>query len=433
MAGSVAIIGAGYAGLAAAIELTEAGIACDLFEASQTLGGRSRGLTVEGWRIDNGAHILSGAYKQTLRLMQHIGVQVEEVLQRIPLHLEQPPHFCLRSAPLPSPLHLAWGIVCAKGLPWSDKWAIATLLRRLEKQNFKLNSDMTVATLIAHQGHAARQYLWRPLCLAALNTDIDRASAQTFINVLRDSLSSGRAASDLLLPRCDLSALFPDPAARWLTQRGSIIHRGIRVRSLRSNTPGWSVDGQGPYRHIIVAVAPQHASALLESASPEHSCWAERLRTWHYSPISTVYLAYPDPVRLNGPMQALNGSGPGHWLFDRGTLCGQPGLLATVISGDGPHIHLAPSALALAVHEQIEKALQRRLPTPLWQKVIHEKRATFLCTPALTRPLAQTRQDGLWLAGDYVGTGETTQDYPATIESAVRSGVEAAIAVRRFC
>jgi squalene-associated FAD-dependent desaturase len=399
----VAIVGAGYAGMAAAVELAAAGIGVDVFEASRTLGGRARAVEIDGMRLDNGAHILIGAYSETLRLMKRVGAP-KAALQRHPLHLEYPGHLRLAAPHLPAPLHLAWTLLNANGLLWSEKVAALRFMRALGKARYRLPRDITVRQLIANQPPALRRFLWEPLCLAALNTPPAIASAQIFLNVLKDSLAANRAASDLLLPAADFSSLFPEPAARFVEARNGRVHRETRIRSL---------DELSGFDHRILAVAPWHLPAL----APELT-----LPAFEWQPIATVYLQYPEHVRLGFPMLGMAG-GHGQWVFDRGPLTGQPGLLAVVISGAGPWQALGHAGLGQSIHRELVPLLPGLvLPRKTW--VIEEKRATFACTPNLARPATATADPTLWLAGDYVAG-----DYPATIEAAVRSGVRAAHSV----
>jgi hydroxysqualene dehydroxylase len=403
MADRVAVVGAGYAGMAAAAELAAAGVAVDVFEASRTLGGRARAVEIDGTWLDNGAHILIGAYSETLRLMNLVGAP-KAALQRRPLHLEYPGHLRLAAPHLPAPLHLAWTLLNASGLLWSEKVAALRFMRALDKARYHLPRDITVRQLIANQPPALRRFLWEPLCLAALNTPPAIASAQVFLNVLKDSLAANRAASDLLLPATDFSSLFPEPAARYVEARNGRVHRGTRIRSL---------DELVGFDHRILAVAPWHLPALAPDLT---------LPAFEWQPIATVYQQYPDHVRLGFPMLGMVG-GYGQWVFDRGTLAGQSGLLAVVISGAGPWQALGHAGLGQTIHRQLVPLLPGLvLPRKTW--VIEEKRATFACTPNLARPATATADPTLWLAGDYVA-GE----YPATIEGAVRSGVCAARSV----
>lgn len=412
LARRVAIVGAGYAGLACAVELAGAGCQVDVFEASRTLGGRARAVSLDGLQVDNGAHILVGAYRETLRLMEKVGAGATAMaaLRRERLHLSFPGHVEVVAPNLPAPLHLAWALLSARGLGWRDKWAALRFMRTQQQRGFLLAQDGTVAELLAAaaQTERARRFLWEPLCLAALNTPPAIASAQVFLRVLRDSLAADRAASDLLLPTTDFSNLFPEPAARYVERHGGRIWRSQRVKALAD------LDG---YAHRVLAVAPSHLAAL----APDIAAALE----FAWQPIATGYLAYPEPVRLPFPMMGLDTQQGGYaqWVFDRGALCGQPGLLAAVISGEGVWQALDHSALADAIHAQLAAVLPD-LPPPLRTWVIEEKRATFACTPGLRRPATATAQANLWLAGDYVAG-----DYPATLEGAVRSGVAAARAI----
>jgi squalene-associated FAD-dependent desaturase len=417
MADRIAVVGAGYAGLAAATELAAAGIAVDVFEASRTLGGRARVVEIEGLTLDNGAHILAGAYTETLRLMKLVGAPADGLL-RLPLHLEFPGEFRLHAPHLPAPLHLGWALLTAQGLSWADKLAAIAFMRHQQRAGFRLVTDITASSLIATQPEATRRFLWEPLCLAALNTAPDQASAQVFLNVLRDSLAADRAASDLLLPATDFSSLFPEPAARFVEKRGGRVKRGARIERIGRREAGFTLDDHDTYAQVILAVAPQHLPALVEEL-PELAPVIALLDRYVWEPIVTCYLAYPESVRLPQPMLGVM-NGTAQWLFDRGQSHGQPGLIAAVISASRRHREIQPQALADEIHTEIAHIVPN-LPAPNWNHVIAEKRATFACTPGVPRPLTLTSLPGLYLAGDYVAS-----DYPATIEGAARSGVAAA-------
>ena len=417
MTARVAIIGAGYAGLAAAVELAAAGIGVDVFEASRTLGGRARAIEIDGMTLDNGAHILAGAYTETLRLMDVVGAPATGLL-RLPLHLEFPGAFRLHAPRLPAPLHLAWALLRAHGLAWRDKLAAFAFMRRQQRAAFRLPADTTVGALLAAEPEATRRFLWEPLCLAALNTAPARASAQIFLNVLRDSLAGTRAASDLLLPTVDFSSLFPEPAARFVEARGGRVLRGTRIDRVRRAASAYVLDGLAEYSKVIVAVAPYHLPALL-SELPELATTIAQVEQLGWEPIVTCYLAYPEFVRLPQPMIGVLG-GTAQWLFDRGQTHGQPGVIAAVISASRRHREIEAGALADEIHAEIGRIVPAP-PLPLWTRVVTEKRATFACTPGVPRPLTLTPLPGLLLAGDFVAS-----DYPATIEGAVRSGGAAA-------
>ena len=138
-----------------------------------------------------------------------------------------------------------------------------------------------------------------------------------------------------------------------------------------------------------------------------------------YQPIYSVWLQFAAPLTLPAPMLGF-ADGPLHWLFDRGALCGQTGLIGAVISAEGAHQDMSQDELGALAHAEISRRISG-LPALQWLRVIAEKRATFACTPNLRRPPNVTPLQNFYLAGDY-----TAGDYPATIESAVRSGIACA-------
>lgn len=417
---TVAIIGGGYAGMAAAVALTERGIPVEVFEASRSLGGRARATEIEGLTLDNGQHILVGAYSETLALMRKVVADPQRLLARQPMHLEYPGEIRIVAPDWPAPLHLAAALLGRNGLGWREKWAAVRLMDYLKKRRYLLERDEPVTTLLDRlsQPGRLRRYLWEPLCVATMNTPADSASAQVFAHVLRDTLGADKAASELLLPTTDLGQLLPEPAAAWIEARGSRLHRNVRIRQLSRTENGWQLDDLGTYSRVIIATAPYHARPLLEGIAGVEATTA-LLDGFAYEPIVTAWLQYPAGVGLSFPMLGH----AGHylqWLFDRHQLGGPSGLLAAVISARGRHEDLDAESLAAAIHGEITTMLPGT-PPPIWSRVVVERRATFACTPDLRRPANSTPLEGLFLAGDY-----TTSDYPATIESAVRSGLAAA-------
>ncbi|MEC5400173.1 hydroxysqualene dehydroxylase HpnE [Uliginosibacterium sp. H1] len=424
----VGIIGAGYAGLAAAVELTRAGITVSVFESSRTLGGRARVVTKDDYTLDNGQHILAGAYTETLKLMRTLRVPPRK-LQTVPFTLNVPGRIDLRAASLPAPLHLAWGLLKCKELSWADRFAAIRLVRHLKRRRFALEADITVSELLnqTKQTPLLRELMWEPLCVAALNTPAEIASAQVFANVLRDTLAAGATASELLLPRTDLTDLLPFPATLYLNRSGASVYTATPIRRVQGDSGEFQLEGDAHphirYSHVIVATAPYHVSELLADYEGL-SQLRQQIDSLPYEPITTVYLAYDEAIGLPDPMVGVSGSVV-QWLFDRGQLGGPAGMIAAVISGSGPHTSLSREDIALKAHEAVE-ALHPRLPAPKWSQVITEKRATFSCRPGIVRPLTITPLPGLLLAGDYVDS-----PYPATIESAVRSGQAAARHIMR--
>lgn len=424
----IAVIGGGWSGLAAALTLAQSGLRCTVFEAAKHLGGRARRIETAGVALDNGQHILLGAYAETLRLLRlvHAGEAESSYLVRRRLSIVRPGGLALRAPLLPAPLHLVAALATARGLQLPERWAALRFFGALQGDHFRVPSGLTVAELIADQPAILAEQLWAPLCIAALNTPMQEASAQVFANVLRAALAGARTASDLLIPRCDLAALFPEPALRFLERRGSEVRTGAVIAAVTTHEAGgFELEVRGEREHfadVICAVAPQHFSRLT-SAVPTLLPLRNIVNNFDYEPIATVYLRYDDAPRLPEPMLQLNGI-PGQWLFDRGALDGTAGLYAVVISAARLARGLEQDALTAEVIAQL-RGLWPHASAPRWNKAIVEKRATFACTPELVRPEAGRIMRGFYLAGDYADP-----EFPGTIEAAVRSGVRAANALR---
>jgi squalene-associated FAD-dependent desaturase len=419
----VAVVGAGWAGVAAAVTLAEQSVAVTVFEASRSLGGRARRVSIDGVDLDNGQHVLIGAYRETLRLMRKVGADPDKLLLRLPLELCYADGFHLRAPRLPYPLNLLSALLRAKGLDLAQRFSALRFMASLRGREFRIEPDCSVARLLDdhRQSGALRTHLWEPLCVSALNTPVEHASAQIFVNVLRDGLTGARDASDLLIARTDLGRLFPEPAAEYVKAHGGAIELGTPVRRV-ARVPGgfWLNDAQ-LFSCVVIACGPHQAGQLLVQLS-ELDDALSRIGAFSYEPIVTCYLQYPESVSLPAPMLGFSG-GIAQWVFDRGRLGGPKGLLAAVISASGAHEQLTKEELAARIGIELKAALGD-LPSPQWSQVITEKRATFSCTPSLVRPEAFTAVPGLVLAGDYVAS-----EYPGTLEAAVRSGIAAANAV----
>jgi len=432
---TAAVIGAGWAGCAAAVELARAGAQVTLYEAARTAGGRARRIEYQGNTLDNGQHILLGAYRDSLRMMRFVGLQPSQLLLRLPLQMRYPNSengMDLLAPRLPAPLHLALGVLRAKGLPLADKLSLARFASAARWMGWQLNLDCTVSELLERfeQTDRLTRLMWRPLCIAALNTPPDRASAKVFLAVLRDSLGASRAASDMLLPRADLSALFPDAAIAWLQKKGGKVMLGNRVSTIHADDDGWKIHCEQQsdhYQQVVIATSAAHAQTLLLEID---DALADALN-FEYEAITTCYLQYAPTVRLPAPMLALiddpDSQRWGQFVFDRGQLdVAQAGLLAVVISASGEATETGAQVIETSIAQQLAHDLQMpELATPVWSKAITEKRATFACVPGMQRPSNATAHRGLWLAGDY-----TESEYPATIEGAVRSGLRVAAAIR---
>lgn len=407
------IIGAGWAGLAAAVAACQRGWSVTLYEASHQAGGRARALPHDGDAFDNGQHILIGAYSATLDLMRTVGVDAASQLLRTPLDLRDLHGHGLHLPDLPPPWNLLLGVGRAQGWSWRDRWALLRAATRWQIDGFTCPDDWSVARLCQAHGlnDALVQGLIEPLCLSALNTSLAQASASVFLRVLRDALLSGRGGADLLLPRTDLSTLLVTPALRWLHAHGARVVVGERVTA--DTVQAWWHEADAPHP-LLLAVPSREAARLCQNLAP---AWAQRAAQLESRAIATVYLHVDDPdfAGLPRPMLALrsDAQSPAQFVFCRQQLGGQPRSLAAVVSD----CTLERDALQTQVCAQLRDQLGLRALRVRQTRI--ERHATFACTPGLQRPSAQIGPHQ-WACGDYIDG-----PYPATLEGAVRSGQQA--------
>lgn len=457
----VAIVGAGWAGMSAAVAAAQQGARVSVFEASRTLGGRARSLVLHRpdgvpLRLDNGQHILIGAYAATLSMMEHVGVDLDTALLRLPLGLPHPDGSGLQTprwaANWPAPLDAVAAIATARGWRWPERLALIRASLGWQAARFQCPPAQSVAELCTALPARVMDELIEPLCVSALNTPSREASALVFLRVMRDALfGKGHrrmGASNLLLPRIDLSAAFPEAAERWLKAShppSAQVHAGTRVAALRPAAQGWmlQIEQQGSLREahfdqVIWATAATPAAQAMHKAAQEAAgrlepgiahdlqVWADSAEALAFTAITTVY-AWSEGARLSAPMLALRAlpdahAAPAQFVFDRGQLHPQDasaqGVLAFVVSTSAGE----RDDLQARVMQQASRQLGLHALQPI--QTVVEKRATFACTPGLRRP-TQAVAPGLWAAGDYVDG-----PYPATLEGAVRSGQTAADRLR---
>ncbi len=414
---NIAVVGGGWSGLAVALELAQSGRRVSVYEAAKQLGGRARGVAWNDLTVDNGQHLMVGAYREVLRLVGLCGTL--DRLERRPLELVGP-GFRLRLPRLPAPWNLGLGLLTARGLSPGDKLAAVRFMQSLKKRGFRLSEDVPAADLLARcrQSQAVIDRLWGPICVAALNTPLETASAQVFCHVLRDSLAGGRGDSDLVFNRTDLGRLLPAAASRFITSRGGEVHLSSRVTGLRPEGGGYRLAGPDEAADtVVLAVHPARLPTLL-AGLPELHDIAAGVATYAWQPILTCWLRFERPLPFTFPMLALAQGSQSPWAFERNDLA--PGLVSIVVSAEGPHLREAPETLRDRYLAGLEDAVGPLPKLKDWTSFV-EKRATYACRPGMYRPEHRPPLPGLWLAGDY-----TRGDYPATLEGAVRSGVECA-------
>jgi len=422
----VAVVGAGWAGLAAAIAATQAGHQVTVLEATRTLGGRARALPSvlpDGCAVtlDNGQHILIGAYRQTLELMRLVGVDANEALLRLPLALVFPDGKGLRFPRLPAGLDALVGIVGARGWSLADKLSLLRTAAAWRTAGFRCADTLSVAMLCARCSPKVMAELVEPLCVSALNVPTHEASGQIFLRVMHDAMFGGSGGSNLLLPRVDLSALFPNAAANWLAQRGTQLNLGVRAHALACDGAVWQIDGERFDAVVLATPAPDAVRIVTTAIAGAAPSTAEAMARWaaitgalRHTAITTIY-AWGKGITLPHPMLALRSNAdaacnaPAQFVFDRGQLGGPAGLLAFVISSSNGEREALQAQVLVQARTQLNCELRA-------VQTVVEKRAAFACTPALRRPTKQIAP-GLFACGDYLDG-----PYPSTLEGAVRSG-----------
>ncbi len=428
----IAIIGAGWAGLAAAVRAQQTGCAVTLFEAARQAGGRARSVPLAGGEVlDSGQHILLGAYTHTLALLRALGVQQERVFLRAPLALRYADGSGLALPALPAPLHALTGIAAARGWRWGERWALLRAAARWQRAGFACEDSASVEQLGAGLPPRLIADFIEPLCISALNTPLPQASAAVFLRVLRKALCR-RAASDVLLPRAPLGEVLPAPALRFLAAHGATLHLGQRVQALHWRQPHWLVAGQAFDAVLLATDAPSAARLVQRAALGAPPALAAELRRWQRAaaalemrPITCVYACVEAAAARRLPPMLVLHSGveaPAQFVFNRAAIAGKTDgradgtcVLAFVISASSGE----------RAWEERQTLAQAQAQLGLHAQPLHthcERRATFACTPALLRP-PQRIAPALLACGDYVAG-----PYPATLEGAVMNGNAAATA-----
>ena len=436
------VIGAGWAGLTAALDLVAAGQSVVVLEAAAQAGGRARSLTLNGGGtvLDNGQHLLVGACQATLANMRRVGVDPDSALDALPFGLSfwapqeslipegerverisRRPLFALQPRS-PHPLALSQALWQAtQGLGnWKERsrWLAgsARLLYQTPPKHYSVQQWLQQSW----QPPVLIERLWEPLCLAIMNCPPEQASAAMLHNVLRQTLRGGPQAARLLIPKRPLGALFPDPALDHLRHSGAQVRLGWRVTHLQRHGPahyslhnraGEVLEACG----IILATSPQAAARLLEG-HPELAATQQAVHNLRARSICTVYLRYAQPITHLPPLTGLLGQ-YGQWLIPR-AVSGEPHWLAVVISAAESVLPPDHHALESWVAQQLQATFPE-LGQPVSGQRICERQATLDPYPGLDaqRPVSQTAWPELRLAGDYCTPG-----LPSTLEAAVLSG-----------
>jgi squalene-associated FAD-dependent desaturase len=435
---SVAVVGGGLAGIAAAVSLQESGIDVELYEARPRLGGATHSFQRAGsdggpdLTVDNGQHVMLRAFTAYRGLLDRLGTgHGIEIQDRFDLRILTPdarPEARLRRTGLPGPLHL---------LPALAKYSLLSPAERLRAASASLAmgkidpadphvDDVSLGYWLHQhrQSDRTRRYLWELFVTAALNCGVDDASLALSAMVIQKALLGEADAADIGVPRIPLGELHGRAAEKKL--RG--LHLKTKVEQIVSGNrlvvDGFPVDAEA----VILAVPHPAAAALVpEAACPDRERWAGLAS----SPIVDVHVLYDRPV-MDASFAAVVDS-PVQWVFDRTSAAGlgptNGQYVSSVVSAAGQWID-APVA---QIREVFLPALAEALPQARKAEVAEffvtrERHATFRQAPGsgALRPAAATGVPGLFLAGAWTATG-----WPDTMEGAVRSGLTAARLCRR--
>ena len=385
----VAVVGGGLAGLAAALDLVDAGAEVTVHEARPTLGGAVQTLPERDDDPkpppDNGQHIALGCFTEYLRFLDRIGEGQSYLRKRLALPVIDERSRVSSIAPLT--------LLFYRHLPLRDRLKLPLVLARLRKAE----ADGTLGDVLRRLGTSdvAIERFWDVFIRPALNLRTDEVDAGAGLFTVRTALLGPRANSDLVLPLKPLGWMHGDAAGRVLGDR---VRLDARVESLDD------LDADA----VVVAVPPAESARLLGEADPGLES----------SPIVSVHLLFDRPI-LKVPLAALIGS-DAHWVFDRGALTGHRpqagGQYLTVVSSGVPELmDVRGRGLVDRIAEQLTERLGRA--ELVWSRVSREPNATIALRPGVIRPGVQTSRPKVVRAGTWTDTG-----WPATMESAVRSG-----------
>jgi squalene-associated FAD-dependent desaturase len=404
----VHIIGAGLAGLSAAVRLAAQGIAVTVHETAPHAGGRCRSYYDQtlDMEIDNGNHLVLSGNRATLEYVRTIGAENR---------LVGPPQAVVDFADLATGER--WALRPNDGrVPW---WIFAPRRRApgtspfgyLDAARLLLAAPgQRISDVLTCRG-PVYQRLLQPMLLAALNTDPPAASARLAAAVIRETLAAGGAACRPLIARDGLGAAFVDPAVQFLQRNRGSVRFGHRLRALASN--GDRVTGLdfgedrialGPDDAVLLAVPPPVAATLIPGLSVPTE----------FRAIVNAHFRVAPPEGLPPLIGVINGTV--EWVF------AFPGRLSVTISSGDRLLDTPREELAHLIWRDVAGVAGLAEPIPPWQ-IVRERRATFAATPEqdARRPPPRTGWTNLILAGDWTATR-----LPATIEGAIRSGNRAA-------
>lgn len=437
---NVIIIGGGFAGLAAAVDLAELGHKVLVLERRSFLGGRAYSFTdkTTGTVIDNGQHLMMGCYHRTLNFLSKIGAWDKLKFQLHPrvdfLH-DTEGYSSFQCPNLPAPLHLLAGLARLQSIGWHDRLRALRVGVTLQLMNGKRQklADVTVREWLNELGQSAQiqRRFWDIVALATLNETPERASADMFARVLDQAFLHTKRDSTMVISRVGLSDLYTSDAQAFIEARGGMVRLNADVESLEFNgmrVTGLTLrGGETLAAETVISAVPYFA--LRRMLAPEVVVASPSLRhltELQSAPIVSINLWYDRQVTDLEFVGLLDS--PIEWVFNKNAIAGESVSrlqhLALVISGAHEAAKQSKEELiALAEHEMARFFPVARRAKPVHAFVIREYDATLSHTVGVARlrPPQQTEFENFYLAGDWTDTG-----LPATIESAVWSGQECA-------
>ena len=425
----IAVVGGGLAGIAAALELADAGATVTLYESRTRLGGATYSVRRKDHWIDNGQHVLLRCCTAYRGFLARLGVEHLVPIQprlRIPVLREGRPPAFLRRAPLPAPLHLVPTLLRYSLLAPRERMRAlraAGALRRLDPAAAALDTRTFGEWLRAHgQSATAIAELWNLITLPTLNLPADEGSLALATMVFRTGLLDSADACDIGVPAVPLQRLHGDAAEAALERAGVRVALGTAVRSVDGTRVRLDEDAHDADA-VIVTVPHDSVAGLVPAGTVD----ANALADLGSSPIVNLHVHFDRRV-LDEPFAAAEARSPLQWLFDRTEASEVAHGQLVSVSLSGAQADIAEPLASL--RERYLPALERLLPAARTAEVLdftatREPRATFRAAPgsARLRPGQRTNVPGLYLAGAWTDTG-----WPATMESAVRSGLAAAAA-----
>jgi len=455
----VAVIGGGLAGITAAVALAESGADVTLLEARPRLGGATCSFNRDGLIVDTGQHVFLGCCSAYRGLLAKLGMTEHAPLQDrfdvtvlAPGPDGRPRQARLRRTALPGPLHMLPALGRYPFLSWPERMRVsrpALAMRRVDPGDPAVDQQRFGDWLAARgQTERARRVLWDLFSVSALNIAGDDASLALAAVVVKTGLLGQNNAADIGVAALPLGELHGDAGATLLTKLGAQVALGTKVAAIEPGADA-GADGGARFRvrlardaslgpeiaadAVVLAVPHEKAAPLMPpGALPEQTVagWAGL----GASPIVNVHVVYDRPV-LDLPFAAAVDS-PVQWVFDRTRISGmgtpgpgKPQYLAISLSAADAYADVPAASL----REQFVPALAELLPAARDARVTEffvtrERRATFRQAPGCgaLRPKTATRRPGLVLAGAWTDTG-----WPDTMEGAVRSGLAAAVELRR--